>query len=52
MKGKSAKTHQRKKPQIAYSLPLCNENSIYVFLFLELSGLSPNFYILVSVSDL
>jgi hypothetical protein len=30
----------------------CNENSIYVFLFWELSGLSPNFYIHVSVSDL
>ena len=30
----------------------CNENSIYVFLFRELRGLSPNFHIHVSVSDL
>ena len=30
----------------------CNENPIYVFLFLELRGLSPNFHIHVSVSDL
>ncbi len=30
----------------------CSENSIYVFLFWELCGLSPNFHIHVSVSDL
>jgi hypothetical protein len=30
----------------------CKENPIYVFLFLELCGLSPNFHIHVSVSDL
>jgi hypothetical protein len=30
----------------------CTENLIYVFLFCELSGLSPNFYIHVSVNDL
>jgi hypothetical protein len=30
----------------------CKENSIYVFLFWELRGLSPNFHIHVSVSDL
>jgi hypothetical protein len=30
----------------------CNENPIYVFLFWELRGLSPNFHIYVSVSDL
>jgi hypothetical protein len=29
----------------------CNENPIYVFLFWELIGLSPNFHILVYVSD-
>jgi hypothetical protein len=29
----------------------CNENSIYLFLFWELSGLSPNFHIHVSVSE-
>ncbi len=32
--------------------PYCNENPIYVFLFWELCGLSPNFHIHVSVSDL
>jgi hypothetical protein len=30
----------------------CNENPIYVFLFWELRGLSPNFHIHVSASDL
>ncbi len=30
----------------------CKENPIYVFLFWELRGLSPNSHILVSVSDL
>jgi hypothetical protein len=30
----------------------CNENHIYVFLFWELRGVSPNFHIHVSVSDL
>ncbi len=30
----------------------CNEKIIYVFLFWELDGLSPNFHIRVSVSDL
>jgi hypothetical protein len=30
----------------------CNENPIYVFLFWELRGRSPNFHIHVSVSDL
>ena len=30
----------------------CNENHIYVFLFWELRGLSPNFHVHVSVSDL
>ncbi len=29
----------------------CKENPIYVFLFWELCGLSPNFHIHVSVSD-
>jgi hypothetical protein len=29
-----------------------NENPIYVFLFWELRGLSPNFHIHVSMSDL
>ncbi len=30
----------------------CNERSIYIFLETELSGLSPNIHIHVSVSDL
>ncbi len=30
----------------------CNGNSVYIFLFWEWRGLSPNFYIHVSVSDL
>ncbi len=30
----------------------CKENPIYVFLFWELRGLSPNFHIHMSVSDL
>jgi hypothetical protein len=30
----------------------CNGNSVYIFLFWELHGLSPNFHIHVSVSDL
>jgi hypothetical protein len=30
----------------------CKENPIYVFLFWELRGLSPNFHIHVSVNDL
>ncbi len=32
--------------------PPCMENPIYVFLIWELRGLSPNFHIYVSVSDL
>ncbi len=35
-----------------WALIHCNENPIYVFLFCELGGLSPNFHIHVSVSDL
>ncbi len=34
------------------SITHCNENPIYVFLFWDLRGLSPNFHIHVSVSDL
>ncbi len=36
---------------VAYQLH-CNKNPIYVFLFWKLRGLSPNFHIHVSVSDL
>jgi hypothetical protein len=32
--------------------PHCNENPIYIFLFWELRGLSPNFHIHLSVSNL
>ncbi len=32
--------------------PHCKGNSVYIFLFWELRGLSPNFYIHVSVSNL
>jgi hypothetical protein len=32
--------------------PYCNKNPIYVFLFWELRGLSPNYHIHVSVNDL
>jgi hypothetical protein len=35
-----------------FHLLYCNENHIYVFLFWELRGLSPNFHVHVSVSDL
>jgi hypothetical protein len=35
-----------------YTVLHCHENPIYVFLFWELRGLSPNFHINVSVSDL
>jgi hypothetical protein len=35
-----------------YQLPHCNENPIYGCLFWELRGLSPNFHIHVSVSNL
>ncbi len=36
------------KPKLTH----CKENPIYVFIFWELRGLSPNFHIHVSVSDL
>ncbi len=38
--------------QMANSAPHCKGNSIYIFLFWELRGLSPNFHIRVSVSYL
>ncbi len=41
--------HPRKRTTAARTH--CNENPIYVFLFWELRGLSPIFYIHVSVSD-
>ncbi len=37
---------------IARDMVHCKGNSVYMFLFWELRGLSPNFYIHVSVSDL
>jgi hypothetical protein len=39
--------------KLSFFLPTyCKENPIYVFLFWELRGLSPNFHIHVPVSDL
>jgi hypothetical protein len=38
-------------PAHTRSFPHCNENPIYVFLFWELRGLSPNFHIHVTVGD-
>ncbi len=40
------------KCDILFNFLHCKENPIYVFLFQELLGLSPNFHIHVSVSDL
>jgi hypothetical protein len=40
------------KPPPPPPAPHCKENPIYVFLFWELCGLSPNFLIHMSVSDL
>jgi hypothetical protein len=45
-----AKEHMREQFQSAR--PHCKEILIYVFLFWELRGLSPNFHIHVTVSDL
>ncbi len=39
------------KDIILVTAPHCNENPIYVFLFWELLGLSPNFPIHISVSE-
>jgi hypothetical protein len=43
-----------KEGRESYTLVLvhCNGNSVYILLFWELRGLSPNFHIHVSVSDL
>jgi hypothetical protein len=50
-------SNQETEPLLILKRPLpsrlhCNENPIYVVLFWKLRGLSPNFYIYVSVSDL
>ncbi len=48
----TAVTDGRQGPALHVNSSLhCNENPIYVFLFWELRGLSPNFRIHVSVSD-
>jgi hypothetical protein len=47
VKGDSKRTNERGPSWLH-----CKENPVYVFIFLELRGLSPNFYIHVSVSDL
>jgi hypothetical protein len=39
-------------PNVVLNSTHCNGNSVYIFLFWELRGLSPNFHIHVSVSDL
>jgi hypothetical protein len=52
---KHANTHRQinfKYVWLFASIMHCNENPIYGFLFWELRGLSPNFHIHVSVSDL
>ncbi len=46
------KSEQKKRIFFRKRNTHCNENLIYVFLFWELRGLSPNFYIHVAVSDL
>jgi hypothetical protein len=40
------------RPPFLPAPPHCNGYSVYIFLFWELRGLSPNFHINVSVSDL
>jgi hypothetical protein len=51
--GQLARHRYRFVPVYQYALAIhCNENPIYVFLLWELRGLSPNFHIHVSVSDL
>jgi hypothetical protein len=48
----TAVTDGRQGPALHVNSSLhCNANPIYVFLFWELRGLSPNFHIHVSVSD-
>ncbi len=47
------RTHSQHPPHPLSPILLhCNGNSAYIFLFWELRGLSPNFHIHVSVSDL
>jgi hypothetical protein len=46
------KQKKKKKKKKRVGTTHCDENAIYVFLFWELLGLSPNFHIHVSVSDL
>jgi hypothetical protein len=55
-KRKRLQNHRRSKSLGKVRFPHkpahCNENPIYEFLFWELRGLSPNFHIRASVSDL
>ncbi len=44
--------HGRESTLSFYFMLHCNENPVYVFLFWDLRGLSPNFHIHVSVSVL
>jgi hypothetical protein len=43
---------QRSQSRYSSLIPHCKCNSVYIFLFWKLLGLSRNFYIHVSVSDL
>jgi hypothetical protein len=52
MKGESITQRDKRKRVERGELQHCNENPIYVFLFWELRGLSPNFHVHVSVRDL
>jgi hypothetical protein len=51
IRGLEVEARQMKKSQGLLDIH-CNENPINVFLFWELCGLSPNFHIHVSASDL
>ncbi len=45
-------THEGNRHNGVHCTPHCNGNSVYIFLFWELRGLSPNFHIHEPVSDL
>jgi hypothetical protein len=45
-------TVKEENPTVKKTIQLCNENPIYIFPEKEFHGLSPNFYIHVSVSNL
>ncbi len=53
-RGKQGHSHSKRNEEGCNSkrIAISNENSIYVFIFWELRGLSPNLHIHVSVNDL